>query len=212
MARLQGKVAIVSGGAGGCGAAAVRLFAAEGAAVGEAPSVTPPTLWLPHNEVANSPTQPVVLQHGPYAGQLLFGDVFHGGLKRAVLERVGGAWQGAAFHFSGGLQAPVHRLIEGPDGSLVAGQIGSRGNWGEFGKPWYGLEWLRFGSEPAFEPMRIALRRDGFDVVLSRPLAPDAPLDAQRLRIEDWYWLNWRDSPEVLAFLETATPKPASRP
>lgn len=32
--RLKGKVAIVSGGAGGCGAAAVRLFAAEGAAVG----------------------------------------------------------------------------------------------------------------------------------------------------------------------------------
>ena len=32
--RLQGKVAIVSGGATGCGAAAVRLFAAEGAAVG----------------------------------------------------------------------------------------------------------------------------------------------------------------------------------
>ena len=33
-ARLAGKVAIVSGGATGCGAAAVRLFAAEGAAVG----------------------------------------------------------------------------------------------------------------------------------------------------------------------------------
>ena len=32
--RLKGKVAIVSGGAGGCGAAAVRLFAEEGAAVG----------------------------------------------------------------------------------------------------------------------------------------------------------------------------------
>ncbi len=32
--RLKGKVAIVSGGATGCGAAAVRLFAAEGAAVG----------------------------------------------------------------------------------------------------------------------------------------------------------------------------------
>jgi NAD(P)-dependent dehydrogenase (short-subunit alcohol dehydrogenase family) len=34
MDRLAGKVAIVSGGATGCGAAAVRLFAAEGAAVG----------------------------------------------------------------------------------------------------------------------------------------------------------------------------------
>lgn len=32
--RMNGKVAIVSGGATGCGAAAVRLFAAEGAAVG----------------------------------------------------------------------------------------------------------------------------------------------------------------------------------
>ncbi len=32
--RLAGKVAIISGGAGGCGAAAARLFAAEGAAVG----------------------------------------------------------------------------------------------------------------------------------------------------------------------------------
>ena len=32
--RLAGKVAIVSGGATGCGAAAVRLFASEGAAVG----------------------------------------------------------------------------------------------------------------------------------------------------------------------------------
>jgi glucose/arabinose dehydrogenase len=153
------------------------------------PEITPPTLWLPHNEVGNSPTQPVVLQHGPYAGQILFGDVFNGGLKRAVLERVARRWQGAAFHFSGGLQAPVHRLIEGPDGSLVAGEIGSRGNWGEFGKPWYGLEWLRFADEPAFEPMRVALRRDGFDVVLSRPLAADLALDAKRFRVEDWFYV-----------------------
>ena len=34
MARLAGRVVLVSGGAGGCGAAAVRLFAAEGAKVG----------------------------------------------------------------------------------------------------------------------------------------------------------------------------------
>jgi NAD(P)-dependent dehydrogenase (short-subunit alcohol dehydrogenase family) len=32
--RLAGKTALISGGAGGCGAAAVRIFAAEGAAIG----------------------------------------------------------------------------------------------------------------------------------------------------------------------------------
>lgn len=159
---------------------------------GETPDparVTPPTLWLPQNEIGNSPTQPVVPTTGPYAGHVLFGDVFNGGLKRAVLEEVGGVWQGAAFHFSGGLAAPVNRLVEAPDGSLVAGEIGSPGNWGEYGKPWYGLERLAFGDEAAFEPMRVALRPGGFDVVLSRPLAADLALAPAQFRLEDWYYV-----------------------
>lgn len=161
---------------------------APGAAADPA-RVTPPALWLPQNEVGNSPTQPVVLTHGPYAGQVLFGDIFNGGIKRAYLEEVDGRLQGAAFHFSGGLRAPLNRLIEAPDGSLVAGEIGSQGNWGKFGKPWYGLEVLRFAEEPAFEPMRVRLRPGGFDVVFSRPLARDLALDPGRFRVEDWYYV-----------------------
>ncbi|MFO0687946.1 MAG: family 16 glycoside hydrolase [Myxococcota bacterium] len=159
---------------------------------GESPdpaAVTPPTLWLPQNEVGNSPTQPLVPTAGPYAGQVLFGDVFNGGLKRAVLEEVAGVWQGVAFHFSGGLAAPVNRLVEAPDGSLIAGEIGSPGNWGEYGKPWYGLERLVFADEPAFEPMRIALRPGGFDVVYSRALAPGLALDLKAFRLEDWFYV-----------------------
>lgn len=149
--------------------------------------VTPPTLWLPQNELANSPTQPVVPTTGPYAGQVLFGDVFNGGLKRAVLEEVGGRLQGAAFHFSGGLEAPVNRLVAAPDGSLIAGEIGSSGNWGIYGQPWFGLERLAFVDEPAFEPIRVALRSGGFEILFPRPLA--GPLDPRRFFVEDWYYV-----------------------
>jgi NAD(P)-dependent dehydrogenase (short-subunit alcohol dehydrogenase family) len=54
--RLAGKVAIISGGATGCGAAAVRLFAGEGAAVG-------------------------IIDHNATAGQALADDLTAGGLN-----------------------------------------------------------------------------------------------------------------------------------
>ncbi|MBM4385181.1 MAG: DUF1080 domain-containing protein [Deltaproteobacteria bacterium] len=157
--------------------------------VAAAEGVTPPTLWLPQNEIGNSPTQPLVLTRGPYAGQLLWGDVYNGGLKRGALEEVGGRAQGEAFHFSGGLRGPVNRLLAAPDGSLVAGEIGSRGNWGEQDKAWHGLELLRFADEPAFEPLRVHARRGGFDVVLTRPLAEGSALEPSRFRVQDWRYV-----------------------
>ena len=44
---------------------------------------------------------------------------------------------------------------------VLAGQIGSIGNWGEFGKLRHGLEVLRFTDERAFEPFRVAATPDG---------------------------------------------------
>ena len=46
--------------------------------------VTKPVLWLPQNEIANSPSTPVLLRTGAFKGQLLFGDVTYGGLQRGV--------------------------------------------------------------------------------------------------------------------------------
>ncbi len=151
--------------------------------------VTPPTCWLPHNEVGNSPTQPLVLRTGPYAGHVLFGDIFNGGLKRAVLENVEGQLQCAAFHFSGGLEAPVNRLLATPDGGFIVGQIGSRGNWGEYGKDRFGIEALRFEGGPAFEPMRMVATPGGFDLHFSRPLASDVELAPRHFTMSDWYYV-----------------------
>ena len=151
-------------------------------------AVTPPTLWLPQNEVGNSPTQPLVLTHGPYADDVVFGDVFNGGLKRASLETVDGVLQGAAFHFTGGLQGPVNRLLATPDGDLVVGQVGSVGNWAEFQKQWFGIELLRFSDEPAFEPMHVALTPEGFDIHFSRPLS-DAVLESEHFELSQWFYV-----------------------
>lgn len=137
------------------------------------PPMQPPILWLPQNEIGNSPSEPVVLGSGPYAGQVVFGDVYNGGLKRASLQEVDGVLQGAAFHFSGGLRAAVNRILEAPSGELVVGEVGSTGNWAEIGKPWHGLELLTFGERAAFEPASVEVTASGLRVRFTRPLGPD---------------------------------------
>ena len=138
---------------------------------GPEPTVRRPALWLPQNEIGNSPTQPLVLTQGPYQGQILWGDIFNGGLKRGFLETVAGQLQGAAFHFTGGLAAPVNRMIEAPDGTLLVGEIGSRGNWGVAGQPFHGLEALRFNDQRAFEPLEMQATEAGYRIVFSQPVA-----------------------------------------
>jgi cytochrome c551/c552 len=150
--------------------------------------VTPPSLWLPQNEIGNSPTQPLFLDAGPYKGHVLFGDIFNGGIKRAFLEEVEGELQGAAFHFTGGLEGPVNRLLASP-GGFIAGQIGQGGNWGETGKDRFGLESIQFKAETAFEPLRVLATPDGFDIHFSRPLAAGLTLDPGLFRMSDWYYV-----------------------
>src|SRR4051794_39926215 len=39
--------------------------------------ITQPAIYLPEDEIANSPSQPILMQDGPYKGQMLHGDVVH---------------------------------------------------------------------------------------------------------------------------------------
>ncbi len=94
--------------------------------------VTEPAIQLPQDEIANSPTQPILIPEGlPYAGQMLVGDMKHGGIQRLYLEKVDGVWQGAAFLFSMGFEAGVNRLAWGRGGTLFVGGIG-----GDHGSTW----------------------------------------------------------------------------
>jgi cytochrome c len=145
---------------------------AVGFAGTEARPVTPPVAWLPHSEVANSPSQPVAIEIGPWRGQLLFGDVHYGGIQRVFFEEVDGQLQGAVFRFSQGFEAGVNRLAVGEGGELYVGGIGGPGDWGQPGKLWYGLERLAYNGRETFELLALRLSRDGLEIELTQPLGP----------------------------------------
>ncbi|MBS1707622.1 MAG: DUF1080 domain-containing protein [Armatimonadetes bacterium] len=131
----------------------------------------PPVVWLPENEIANSPSNIVPLDFGPYKGQWAFGDVTYGGLQRLFMESVGGQTQGGIVRFTAGLEAGINRTIVGPDGSLYVGGVGSSGNWGQEDKLWYGLQRLAYNGKPAYEILRATAMTNGFEVEFTEPVA-----------------------------------------
>ena len=150
--------------------------------------VQPPAIWLPQDEIGNSPTEPLLLTEGPFAGQMIFGDVYQGGIQRAFLERVNGVWQGAVFRFTGGLEGAANRLLAGPGGAIYVGQIGHPGNWGAPGKDWFGLERLRPNGAAAYELLEVRARPGGFELVLSEPVADGAAIEPGDLRLRQWFY------------------------
>ncbi|MBL8860007.1 MAG: DUF1080 domain-containing protein [Planctomycetes bacterium] len=154
-------------------------------------SVTPPVLWLPQNEIGNSPSNPTTIPAGwgPYSGQLCHGDVTHGGLKRDVLERVDGVWQGCVIDWSQGFEAGINRTAFGPDGALYVGGIGSTGNWGQEGKQKYGLQRATFNGKVPFEILSMSARSDGVALEFTRPIAPGRGWELENWDVEQWRYV-----------------------
>tara|TARA_R110002049_G_scaffold294274_1_gene480826 strand:+ start:6137 stop:9118 length:2982 start_codon:yes stop_codon:yes gene_type:complete len=148
-----------------------------------------PVVWLPQDEIGNSPSQPTYLDLGPYKNQLIHGEVTHGGIKRVAYEEVDGQLQGSVFRFSQGIEAGVNRLVWAPDGSLIVGGIGVSGNWGHYGKLNHGLQRLEYNGSSTFEMLRINALSNGFEIELTEPLAKDVNFGTEHLEVETWYYL-----------------------
>ncbi len=165
-----------------------------------------PVVWLPQDEIGNSPSTPLYLDKGPYAGQMIHCEVTHGGVKRVFVEKINGNYQGAVFRFSQGIEAGVNRLAWAPDGSLIAGGIGVSGNWGQTGKLNYGLQRLVYNGQPAFEMLKVMARSDGFEIEFTQPIKVGQVIAADNFQIEQFYF---KPSPEYggpKLGLETLTP------
>ncbi|MBC9712950.1 DUF1080 domain-containing protein [Streptomyces sp. TRM66268-LWL] len=150
--------------------------------------VSKPALWLPQNEIANSPSTPLRLKKGPFAGQMVFGDVTYGGLQRADLEKVDGEYQGAVFRHTQGLESGITRISEGPDGALYVGGLGADGNWGQTGKLRFGLQKLTPNGKTAFDIKTMRATTDGFELTYTKPLSAEtaAKLTDGAYSVEQW--------------------------
>ncbi len=149
----------------------------------------PPVVWLPQDEIGNSPSTPGLLQDGPYAGQMFHGEVTHGGLKRVFVEKINGEYQGAVFRFIQGLEAGVNRSVYGPDGSLYVGGIGNPGNWAQTDKLWYGLQRLKYNGKSTFEMLAVRAKSDGVEIEFTEPLREGDGWNAADFEIRQWKYV-----------------------
>ncbi|KOV74816.1 membrane protein [Streptomyces sp. AS58] len=156
--------------------------------------VTAPVLWLPQNEIANSPSTPLYLKKGQFAGQMLIGDVTYGGLQRAYLEKVKGEYQGAVFRYTQGLEAGVNRISLGPDGAVYVGGLGADGNWGQEGKLRFGLQKLTPNGGNTFDIKSMRAVPGGFDLTYTQPVSAEtAGQLAEHYRAVQWRYTATTD-------------------
>src|SRR6185503_16527355 len=147
-------------------------------------------LWMLHNDIANSPSQPVLIPDGPFAGQMWIADVTYGGIQRAFLEKVEGSYQGAYFRMTQGLESGITHLLLSGDGSIIAGGLGAGGNWGQTGKLQFGLQKLVPNGTTTFDIQKMELADGGFDLTYTKPLSDATVADlAEKYQVQQWTYV-----------------------
>lgn len=150
--------------------------------------VQQPVVWLPQDDIGNSPTEPILLNDGPYKNQLIHGDVCYGGLQRVFMEKVNGDYQGCVFMFSQGLEGGTNRLARAPDGSLYVGMIGNPGNWSQVDKFWYGLQRLQYNQQSTFEMLAVRAKSNGLEIEFTEPLRHGDGWDPAHYLVKQWWY------------------------
>jgi cytochrome c len=147
-----------------------------------------PVVWLPQDEIGNSPSTPLAIDLGPYKGQMIHGEVTHGGIKRVFVEEVNGQLQGCVFRFIQGLEAGVNRIAWGPGGDLYVGGIGNPGNWGQTGKLKHGLQRLAFNNKSTFEMLAVRAKSNGMEIEFTEPVMETDAWNINNYEVKQWYY------------------------
>jgi hypothetical protein len=161
-----------------------------------------PAIYLPHGELSNSPGEPVFNEtggkFGPFEDQVFIGDQTKSNMMRAVLERVGGEYQGVVFDFANPLQCGVIRSRFASDGSLWIGQTG-RG-WRSVGDKIFGLQRIHWdGKTIPMEMLSVSLTKTGFRIQFTKAVNREAAGNLANYAIKHWGYIYQAEygSPKV---------------
>ncbi len=125
---------------------------------------------------------------GPFAGQMIVGELTNGMLLRVEMEKVHGAWQGVVWPLRQEVGS-ICRIAQAEDGSLLCG-FTNRG-WGGL-SPGHGLARVRWTGRTPFEVASASARPDGFLLRFTRPLAA-ASATATAARVVQYDYYDWWD-------------------
>ncbi|MDQ3002168.1 MAG: hypothetical protein M3Y08_13025 [Fibrobacterota bacterium] len=151
---------------------------------------TPPAIWMDHGSIGVSPTQPVYMKSGTFKGQMIAGDIVWGTLQRYFLEKVGGEYQGAIFKFSGGLEAAANRIVQGPDGALYVGGIGTQewGGWDWSGRN-FGLQRMAPNGKTTFDLLAVrSMGSTSMELEFTTPVGNGADV-AANYQVKQWFYV-----------------------
>lgn len=149
---------------------------------------TKAAVLFPHNLMANSPTQPLCIpenaRFGPFAGQLLVGEMDFPRIMRVMLEKVKGAYQGACVSFldSAGLTIGNNRMTFGPDGSLWVGKsayvwVGDQG-----------IQRIKYQGGTPMDVLHMNVTPTGYDLTFTRPVDRELANNPATYQFERYYY------------------------
>ena len=151
----------------------------------------PAAAWIPYKwsrSTANLFLDQSNGAFGPFAGQMIVGELTNGMLLRADLEQVQGQWQGTVWPLRQNVGS-ICRIAQADDGSVICG-FTNRG-WGGL-SPGHGLARVRFTGVTPFEVLTARATKDGFALRFTQK-ADLASLNAAAVRVTQYDYYDWWD-------------------
>jgi glucose/arabinose dehydrogenase len=147
-----------------------------------------PVVQFPHGIMAASPTQPIFDNtkgaFGPFAGQILIGEMNQERIIRVMMEEVNGVWQGACIPFidNHGLRKGNNRLAFAPDGSLYVGQV-QHGFIGDTG-----IQRIVFTGKEPVDIYSMNITNEGFDLHFTQAMDVSTLRDTSNYHFRHYYY------------------------